>query len=371
MKRILLTALFTGLFAAASFAQEADADEPVIFKTSDGFRFQVNAADPATVSLLPVDNGYKGDVTVPSQATDDATGTTYTVTALGEEAFYGSRCGKITLPSTVSVITGNAFFNCTMKEFAVDAANTGFTTVDGVLYNKDMTTIVSFPNGKDFGGYTLPETITAIGDYAFCSVWLQQFDVPSQVESIGAGAFMDTSLRTFEVPATVKSVGEGALQNCVSLTSVTFPEGMTLMPDHILASSYMLEKVNFPSTLTRIGLYAFSGTFVYDYGNLITEITVPDNVTAIDAGAFDGCRALKTVTLGSSLATIDLYAFSRCSGLTKLVSLNTTPPFCLGMSAENDVTGAFNEVPSTCVLYVPEGSSDAYRASWGTKFADI
>ena len=369
MKGLLLCLLFSATLTIPALAQEAN--EPIVFKT-DGIRYQVNAENNATVSLMPIDDGYQGDFVLPAQVTDESTGTTYTVTGIGNEAFYRSKCDKITLPATLTSIAGNAFFYCTMKEFVVDAASTAYTALDGILYTKDMSAILSFPNSKDFGNYQLPETVTSIGDYAFCSVWLTQFDIPEQITSIGEGAFMDTRLRSFEIPATVKNIGSAVLQNCRSLKTVSFPEGMTVLPDHILASSYMLEKVDLPSTLTRIGTYAFSGTFIYSYGSLVQEIVIPDNVTTIESGAFDGCRGLKTVTLNKNLQTIDLFAFTRCSALTKLISLNPEPPKCLGMvEEENDVEGAFNEVPASCVLYVPENSVESYRTAWGSKFTDI
>lgn len=348
--------------------------EPVKFKTSDGFLFQVNEADPTTVSLLPIVDGYQGEeLVIPSTATNDATGKTYTVTTIAADAFYSAKASKITFPATVTEIHGRAFFNSSVASIVVDESNAVYVSVDGLLYTKDMATLCCFPPRHDFGDYKLPETVTRLGDYAFCGVFLKEFELPARVTSIGEGAFMGTKLKTMVVPSTVEELGGGAFQNCRSLTSIQFPEGMTLMPDHVLTFCNMLGSVNLPSSLTSIGEYAFNGTFVYGntYG-LIDEIVIPDKVVSIGTGAFQGDRGLTAVTLGKSVASIDLYAFAQCSGLKSVTSLNEVPPVCLQFDGNADeVVNTFAEVPDDCVLYVPAEAVNAYTASWGYKFKDI
>jgi len=368
MKKSLLSILSIGITAFCLGAQ--DVEEPVKFKTADGIYFQVNDDDPTTVSVLPIDDGYQdAELVIPAQVTDAESGITYTVTAAASEAFYATKSTTIKLPATMTRISGDAFYNNRTVNIVVDEANPAYVSVDGLLYTKDMTTLCCFPSKHDAGGYTLPESVVKIGDYAFNGVWLTALEIPARINYIGRGAFMGTQLRNVVIPATVTNIGGAAFQFCQSLTSIEFPEGMTVMPDHILATSWMLEKVNLPSTLVEIGMYAFNQTFTY---GVIKEIVIPDEVVKIEAGAFQACRGLTSLTLGKSLASINLYAFAQCSGLKSVTSLNPVPPVCIAFDGNSDeVVNTFAEVPDDCVLYVPSESVDAYTATWGYKFKDI
>ncbi|GEM_PF-5634460 len=89
MNKSLLSVIVSGAMLCGASVYAQDEAERVTFKTSDGFYFVVNDDEPTSVSLLPVSDGYQGDVvTVPSAATDPSTGITYTVTTIGEQAFY-------------------------------------------------------------------------------------------------------------------------------------------------------------------------------------------------------------------------------------------------------------------------------------------
>lgn len=355
---------------AALYGQEAA--DPVSFRC-EGIRYQVNADNTANVTVVNVE-GYKGaDLQLPAQVTDDATGITYQVTAIGTEAFYGSPVQNLAIPASVDDIAGNAFFNANyLKAISVSDENGSFTGQDGILYNKEMTCLRCFPSYKSFGTYTLPASVTEIGDYAFCGVSVNKFDIPASVTGIGRGAFMGTKLKKMVVPPTVKEIGGEVFQNCGSLESIEFPDGMTVLPDHALTYCKMLKTLKLPESLTEIGDYAFDGAFVYgsSYG-LISDLVLPSNVRKIGIGSFYGNHGLVSVTLGSQVETIGLYAFTNCTNLSELKSLNESVPLCLNEDGGNDVVYTFSGVPESCVLYVPGNSVAVYKAGWGDKFKDI
>lgn len=377
MNKSLLSVIVSGALLSGTCGYAQDETDRITFKTSDGFYFVVNDDDPTCVSLLPVNDGYQGDVvTVPSTAIDPSTGITYTVSAIGEMAFYYARCPKVVYPASITYIDGSALFNSYVADVEVAEGNETYVSVDGIVYTKDMTALWSFPPEHKYTGYSLPESVTAIGDYAFCGLfYLDSFEIPARIKSIGNAAFMGTRLKSIVIPSTVEHIGGQTFQNCKQLTSVEFPEGMTVMPDHVVTYCTKLEKINLPSTLTKIEAYAFNGAFVYgkQYGmNLVDEIVVPDEVTVIEDGAFQGNRGLTSVTIGKSVSFIGLYVFAQCSALKTVTSLNPVPPVCDAL--DESVTGAeeaFYEVPADCVLYVPAESVDAYTAAWGAKFKDI
>ena len=113
------------------------------------------------------------------------------VTSIGSYAFqYCSGLTSVTIPNSVTSIGDGAFYSCTgLTSIVVDASNTVYSSQDGVLYNKAMTVLIQYPSGKS-GGFTIPNSVTSIGDGAFndCT-GLTSVTIPNSVTSIGDYAF--------------------------------------------------------------------------------------------------------------------------------------------------------------------------------------
>jgi len=152
------------------------------------------------------------------------------VTSIGEIAFYDcNSLTDITIPESVTSIGDGAFSSCSsLTSINVDN-NSNYVSVGGILFNKDLTSILQYPAGLKESNYTIPESVTNIGNTAFwdCES-LTSIAISESVTSIGRIAFEGCrSLTNVTIPESVTSIGERAFYGCRSLTDITIPKGVT------------------------------------------------------------------------------------------------------------------------------------------------
>ena len=146
------------------------------------------------------------------------------VTSIGSYSFCGTGLKSMNIPKNVSSIGYYAFSASeSITNITVSADNAAFCSVDGVLFNKAKTTLVSYPSGK-VGAYTIPTTVTNIAYCAFTSATkLTSVIVPNGVQEIGYDTFAwCNALESATLPNTIKTIAEGGFRYCTSLKDIYF-----------------------------------------------------------------------------------------------------------------------------------------------------
>ncbi len=302
------------------------------------------------------------------------------VMEIGSSAFSGcSSLTSITIPNSVTNIGDSTFWGCSsLTAIYVAVDNKNYTSVNGVLFNKDKTALICYPAGKTDKSYKITNSVTSIGNYAFngCSS-LTSVTIPNSVTEIGGSAFVDcASLKSITMPNSVTSIGDMAFYKCSSLTSITIPDSVTSIGSSAFSDCSKLRSITIPNSVTSIGAWAFNGCTgltainvamenqnyvspdgvlynkdkttiicypagkkgnnykipdgVTEIGSIafsrcssLTSVTIPNSVTSIGSGAFNGCTSLTRVTIPNSVTKIGWNAFSDCTSLTSITIPNS------------------------------------------------
>ncbi|MBQ7380169.1 MAG: leucine-rich repeat protein, partial [Clostridia bacterium] len=214
---------------------------------------------------------------------------------IGAYAFRETGLTAVSLPASVSVLKEGVFASCRrLTRIDVADQNPVYCDVNGVVYDKSMTMLIAYPAGATATSYTVPQTVTVIGEAAF---------------------FGTQNLRSVELPSALCEIRREAFYDCAVLNSMHIPANVVQISNLAFAYTPKLGQISFDenSKLPRISYQAFA------YSG-ITNLRVPASVTSIAQGAFEGCSKLRLVTFasGSKLPTISAYMFSGCTNLMEI-----------------------------------------------------
>jgi hypothetical protein len=283
--------------------------KPVVKKDKTEGNLSYSIKEEA-ITITKCNSSASGELSIPATIEGKS------VTSIGSSAF--SSCNKltsITIPDSVTSIGDGALKSgSNLTTIEVGAGNPDYTDMDGVLFNKEKTALRIYPAGKTGDNYTIPDSVTSIGESAFwnCSN-LMSITIPDGVTSIEEGVFDGCkSLTSITIPDSVTSIGDNTFRGCTDLTSITIPDGLTSIGERAFKDCTSLTSITIPDSVTSIGDLAF-----YTCRGL-TSITIPDGVTSIGDGVFAYCSSLTSITIPDSVTSIDSRAFNSCNSLTTI-----------------------------------------------------
>jgi len=214
------------------------------------------------------------------------------VTNIGANAFLlCESLTSISIPSNVTNIGSSAFAYCSnLTSINVNSGNAAYSSENGVLYNKNKTTLIRCPEGKT-GSYVIPNSVTIINTWAFDNC---------------------KGLTSITIPISVTNIGEQVFSNCSGLTSITIPNSVTSIGKWAFADCWRLTAINIPNSIVNIGEGAFSNC------SNLTSFKIPDLVTSIEYNTFGRCRKLTSVAIHNFVTNIGISAFESCENLTAI-----------------------------------------------------
>ncbi len=144
------------------------------------------------------------------------------VTSIGDQAFDGAGLTQVTIPASVTNLGEQVFVACLgMTAINVDGHNAFYASVNGVVFDKGLTTLLQWPMGLG-GSYTVPEGVVIIPDSAFQFSAVSSVTLPSSVTTIGASAFAACPLTNVVIEGSLTNLGDNAFADCPFLRCVFF-----------------------------------------------------------------------------------------------------------------------------------------------------
>lgn len=287
------------------------------------------------------------------------------ITSIGASAFRNcSSLTSIIIPGSVTNLGDHLFIGCAgLTSIAVDTNNQYYSSgEDGVLFNKDKTTLIQYPIGNTKTSYLVPDSVVSINEQSFsgCNN-LTSITIPDSVTSIGVLAFRNTGYYnntnnwendvlyigkhlieaqntisgSYEIKEGILNIADSAFSNCTGLTSITIPNSVINIGNSAFYCCDSLTSITIPDSVISIGDSSFSncdnlinvtfgnsltsmGDFLFYACSTLESVIIPDSVISMGESTFYHCSGLTSATIGNGVTKISDSAFLGCHSLTNL-----------------------------------------------------
>ncbi|MDE5567801.1 MAG: leucine-rich repeat domain-containing protein [Muribaculaceae bacterium] len=335
-------------------------------------------------------NKISGDLIIPSEVKNGDN--IYTVTEIGGWSFQDcSGLVSVYIPSSVTTIGDCAFDGCTslrgdliISDYVTQIGMWAFNSckLTSVIIGNSVTNIRynAFKSCRYLTSVVIGKSVEIIDSHAFddCTGLIKSaypntisnpFSRGICISYPAKGAIIEDGLvygpdksaiyfapytlkGEFAIPQSVENIGERAFSRCRSLTSVVIGNAIETIGSWAFNDCSSLEKAEFASVehLCNIKFADSSANplyyahHLYINGEEITDVIIPESVTAIGNSSFVGCSGLTSVVIGNAIETIGSRAFDGCNGLIKSAYPNTiSNPFSKGTCIKYPAEGAIIE----------------------------
>lgn len=263
------------------------------------------------------------------------------MTRIDNDAFNGcSGLCSINIPNALSYIGKNAFYGCSkLSKVNINSLDVWLSLNSSAVYSNPFSaskTGAFYLAGVELTEVTIPESISAIKDNAFCYCnSITKISIPESVSSIGSGAFRECSgLVSINLPESITFIGNAAFVGCSSLTSITIPEGVAALNGTFSRCSNLI------AVSLSEGLTSIAEAFV-DCTSL-SSIVIPESVTMMSA-PFKGCTSLSSINIPEGVTDLSS-AFMGCTSLNSI----SIP------EGVTDITSAFHGCTSLTTVSLPK-----------------
>ena len=309
-------------------------------------------------------DNYKGLAQIAIPPTTYYNAETYSVTGVEFYAFsYCSSLELLTVGLNITKFDGDALRNCdNLTSVVWNARNCADFSLNNTPFYQYKNKYESNTVCRQITIFSFGSQVEYIPAYLCEKMSLMtKFTIPDNVTGIGDGVFTDCeNTVSVLIGNKVQKMGTNVFSNCQKLTDVTIPKSVTSISGSLFKSCYNLESVTVED-----------GNPVYDSRNKCNAVIetatntliagcgftgFPESLTAIGKGAFESITSLARITIPKNLTKIDAYAFQSCKGVKDIVSYAVTPP-TLGSNVFYGLT--CSEIP----LYVPKEGLEIYRST--------
>lgn len=246
---------------------------------------------------------------------------------IGPCAFRNISVEEFNIPENVESIAATFISSSNLSRINVDSNNKYFTSVDGILFDKDSTRLIKYPENRDGNSYEVPNTVKTIDANAFISCKnLQTIVIADSVEKIGDSAFDGSKLKTINLGGGITNISNKPFYGAWNLTNINvitendkyesengilFNKGKTILikyPPAIING----EVYEIPNTVVEIGPQSF-------YNSQIKNVIIPSSVKKIGSESFCRCENLEELNLPEGLERIEWRALYLCYKIKTIV----------------------------------------------------
>ena len=347
-----------GCFANCSAIETIDIPETVEKFGASAFHkcnSLVSVKIPHLVEYLPVElfNGCMSLETVTLQEG---------LKGIGNSAF--NECynlQSISLPSTFKSFGMWVFWDCfSIQKYEVAESNPNFTSVDGVLYTKDMKTLVQYPAGSMATELNVPEGVETVG-FASCegAMNLKKVTIPTSCKMLdGAALYKCESMTECIMHDDVETIGNEVFYGCVNLANFNIPKNIKTLASGVFTGCVSLTHMVVPEQITYIDFRLFYGC------TNLKSVEMSSKVDVIDQEAFSGCLSLESMIIPKTVSYIGPLAFNDCNNMNTIYIFNESAFIGgaeLSQIIPTDMDG--NILENERILYVPTGCKEKYEGN--------